>query len=153
MEKFQIFPHLDYYNSSQSLYAFRLLLHCWQMTWMTMLSAGESSRRACAHQFLTESPRAAAKWSEAHKQVHLKAVQTKSEGGCTIQSKSDLASLCFRALWRSLIKTVLRKKTKRQCSLHCVADLLPVFSLNSRHYSFLSEKMQPTQKKNSAVIK
>lgn len=75
-KRFEIIPHLDYFSSP--CVHFVLLLLCWQMAWMTPPSAGKSSRSACAHQFLTESPRAAGEWSEAHKQVRLKAVQTKN---------------------------------------------------------------------------
>lgn len=50
----------------------------------------------------------------------------------------DLASLYFYALQCSLIKTVLEKKKKKKpwCPSRCDTDLLQVFSLNIRHYSF-----------------
>lgn len=53
----------------------------------------------------------------------------------------DLGSLCFSALRRSLIKTVLEKKKKIPSPPQCVTDLLPVFSLNSWHSSFSSEEI------------
>lgn len=121
---------------------FCLLLLCWQMTWMTLPSAGKSSRRACAHQFLTESSSTAGIWSEAQKQVHLKAVQTESEGGCNDSVKvliwAVYALVPCGAAW---LKLFLKKKKKIPSPPQCVTDLLPVFSLNSRHSSFSSEEI------------
>lgn len=121
---------------------FCLLLLCWQITWMTLPSAGKSSRRACAHQFLTESSSTAGIWSEAQKQVHLRAVQTKSEGGCNDSVKvliwAVYALVPCGAAW---LKLFLKKKKKKSQVLHSVTDLFPLFSLNSRYFSFSSEEI------------
>lgn len=149
-EHFKIISHFEYNNNSQTQYCmdFCLLLLCWQMTWMTLPSAGKSSRRACAHQFLTESSSTAGIWSEAQKQVHLRAVQTKSEGGCNDSVKvliwAVYALVPCGAAW---LKLFLKKKSQ---VLHSV--LLTYF-----HFSvwtvdipvFLQRKLLPTWKEIS----